>query len=62
MRLVGGRGLRLIVAGGAIGVVGALGLTRFMSGMLFGVTPLDPVSFVGAVVLIGVVGWVQSDH
>ncbi len=52
-RLVGGHGLGLIAVGGVIGVVGALGLTRLMSGVLFGVTPLDPVSFVGAGGLLG---------
>ena len=33
--------------GVAIGLVGALAVTRFLRTMLFGVSPFDPVSFVG---------------
>ncbi len=36
------------VAGAAIGLATALGLTRVMSWMLFGVSPNDPRAFAGA--------------
>jgi putative ABC transport system permease protein len=39
-----GRGMRLAFLGVAIGVIGALGLTRLIRGMLAGVSPNDPVS------------------
>ncbi len=39
------RTLLLCSAGGATGVVAALWLSRFMEGFLFGVRPLDPLSF-----------------
>jgi putative ABC transport system permease protein len=39
MKLVVGRGLALALAGVAIGLVAALGLTRFITGMLYGVRP-----------------------
>jgi hypothetical protein len=42
MTLVLRRGLVLAAAGIVIGVAGAIGLTRYMSGMLFNLTPLDP--------------------
>ncbi|MGH9761798.1 MAG: ADOP family duplicated permease, partial [Blastocatellia bacterium] len=42
--LVVGRSLILTVAGAAVGVLGALALTRLMSTMLFGVKPWDPVT------------------
>ncbi len=39
------RGLILAGVGMAIGLVGAVGLSRFMESLLFGVTPLDPIAF-----------------
>jgi ABC-type antimicrobial peptide transport system permease subunit len=44
-RLVIGHGLRLSVAGLAIGTLAALGLTRAIASMLVGVTPTDSVTF-----------------
>jgi putative ABC transport system permease protein len=55
VRVVGGQGLRLIVQGTAIGLVGALALTRFMSSLLFGVAPTDPLSYAGSVVVLSTV-------
>jgi ABC-type antimicrobial peptide transport system permease subunit len=40
--------LSLAVAGMALGIAGALAVVPTMSGLLFGVTWSDPVSFVGA--------------
>jgi putative ABC transport system permease protein len=48
LRLVLGNGLLLTVLGLAIGMAGALGLTRLMKSLLFDVTPTDPLTF-GAV-------------
>jgi putative ABC transport system permease protein len=36
----------------AIGLVGALGFSRLLGGLLYGVTPWDPVSFAGAALLL----------
>ena len=54
--LVVGRGVRLAVIGVAIGTGAALGLTRLLDGMLFGVTATDPLAFasVGALTLVAV--------
>ena len=55
LRLVVGQGILLVLIGTAIGVVGALGLTRFMSSMLYGVHANDPLTFVAvSLVLIAV--------
>jgi putative ABC transport system permease protein len=45
LRLVGAAGIRLAIAGIAIGAAGALALTRTMSGLLFGVSSVDPATF-----------------
>jgi putative ABC transport system permease protein len=46
LRLVVGQGMTLTLIGVGIGIIGALGLARFLSGMLYGVQPTDPVTFV----------------
>ena len=44
-RLVLEEGVPLILVGLALGLAAALGLTRLMSSLLFGVSPIDPVTF-----------------
>jgi ABC-type antimicrobial peptide transport system permease subunit len=50
--LVLGEGLRLTVIGLALGMGVTLGVTRFVSKMLFGVPPADPVTLGGAALLL----------
>jgi putative ABC transport system permease protein len=45
LQLVVGQGMRLAAFGLGIGLVGALGITRVIRSLLFGVTPTDPLSF-----------------
>lgn len=52
LRLVLSRGLRLTVAGIAIGGVGALLLTRLMGNLLYKVSPHDPLAFGSALAVI----------
>jgi predicted permease len=55
LRLVVRQGLILALAGVAIGVAGALVLTRLLAGLLFQIAPTDPVTFIsGSVVLAAV--------
>jgi ABC-type antimicrobial peptide transport system permease subunit len=48
-------GLRHTFIGIGLGLAGAFALTRLMQTLLFGVTPTDPVTFVGVVILLGTV-------
>jgi len=45
LRLVLRQGMAATLAGVSIGLVGALALTKLLAGMLFGITPRDPVTF-----------------
>jgi putative ABC transport system permease protein len=51
LTLIIGQGMRPIMAGIAIGIAGALGLSHFVSSLLFNVKPVDPVTY-GAVALL----------
>jgi putative ABC transport system permease protein len=47
-----GDGMRAVLPGIGAGVIGALLLSRLISGLLYGVAPSDPVTFVAVVVVI----------
>jgi predicted permease len=49
--LVVGQEMRQILAGIAIGCLGALGLSRFLTTLLFGVEPADPLTYAGVAAL-----------
>ena len=57
-RLLGsvlGDGLKLAATGVGAGAIGSIALTQFMKGLLYGISPTDPLTFVGiAVFLCGV--------
>jgi ABC-type lipoprotein release transport system permease subunit len=55
--LIVGDGMRLILGGAALGVLGALALTRTLENQLFGVRPIDPVSIVAGGCLLLSVGF-----
>jgi predicted permease len=53
--MVVGEGLRMALLGAALGLLGSVFLMRVLSGLLFGVTPRDPLTFCGvAAILTGV--------
>jgi putative ABC transport system permease protein len=54
-RMVVGQGLKLTALGVGIGVVGALIVTRWLAGMLYGVTATDPVIFAAVPLMLGAV-------
>jgi putative ABC transport system permease protein len=53
--LVVGQGLLLTAAGAALGAAAALALTRFVSGMLFGVRSTDPATYLAVATLLAAV-------
>jgi ABC-type antimicrobial peptide transport system permease subunit len=53
--MIFGYGTRLIVAGLVVGLGGAIGLTRLMTSLLFGVTATDPATFAGVAVVLAAV-------
>ena len=55
LKLVLGQGLVLTAIGLAAGVAGAVALTRTLAGLVYGVGPLDPLTFVAVPALLGVV-------
>jgi putative ABC transport system permease protein len=46
LRLITGQGLKLTLAGLALGMAGAFALTRVMAPLLYGVTATDPLTFI----------------
>jgi putative ABC transport system permease protein len=52
LRLVLGQGLRVTTIGILFGIVGALGLTRFLQSLLYEVRPTDPPTFVIVLLLL----------
>lgn len=60
LRLVLGKGLRLAAFGVGTGLAGAFALTRFLSSLLFGVQPTDPIVFGGVALLLGVIALLAS--
>ena len=52
LRIVVGQGIRSSLIGAAIGVAGALALTRLLRTMLFGIEPSDPLTFVAVSLIL----------
>lgn len=59
-QLVLGQGFRLAIVGIGIGTAAALGLTRLLTSLLFGVRPQDPATFVGVATLLAGVALLAS--
>jgi putative ABC transport system permease protein len=52
LALVLRQGMRLVIAGAAIGVAGAWAVTRLMQSLLYGVAPGDPLTFIVVTALL----------
>lgn len=60
LRMVLGRALALAGGGLVLGLLAAFALTRLLAGLLYGVTPTDPVTFAGVAVLLAAVAALAS--
>ncbi|HEY0777214.1 MAG TPA: ABC transporter permease [Gemmatirosa sp.] len=60
LRLVVGAGMRPVAVGLAVGLLLAVGATRLLTAFLFGVSPLDTVTFGGVAALLTVVALMAS--
>jgi len=61
VRMVLGQGLRLAGIGSVFGLLAAIAMSKWISGLLFGVTPIDPISaalVIVALALVAVIGTV----
>jgi putative ABC transport system permease protein len=54
------QGIVLALIGSAAGIVGALGLSRLMKSLLYGVKPIDPLIFGGVTILLMIVAMAAS--
>ena len=55
LRLVVVQGIALVLVGAAAGIAGALGLTRYLESLLYGVGPSDPATFLVVALLLTLV-------
>ncbi|HEV2495735.1 MAG TPA: FtsX-like permease family protein [Terriglobia bacterium] len=60
LKLVVGQGLKLTLIGVGLGVVGSLALTRFLSSVLYGIKPGDPLTFSVVALILGAVAFLAS--
>jgi putative ABC transport system permease protein len=56
MGMVLGDGARLLAVGLGLGLVASALAARLLQGLLFGVPPQDPVTFIGVAALVSLVG------
>jgi ABC-type antimicrobial peptide transport system permease subunit len=60
LKMVISQGIKLVLIGVAIGLAGALGLRRLLSGLLYGVKPGDPLTLVAVSALLIAVALLAS--
>jgi putative ABC transport system permease protein len=52
LKLIVGQGFKLTLVGLAVGIAGALALTRFLASLLYGVKPTDPFTFIAVSLIL----------
>lgn len=60
LRLVLRQAFRLVSLGAGVGLVGAIGASAIVSSIVYGVSPVEPVSLVGAAIVLAAVAFVAS--
>jgi ABC-type antimicrobial peptide transport system permease subunit len=59
-RMIARRGIALAAVGVAVGLLGALALTRVLHGLLYGVSPTDPLALAGTCIMLLTVATIAS--
>ena len=60
LRLIAAEGVRLILLGGAVGILAAMATAQLLTSMLFNVRPHDPTTYVAVAALLGLVAMVAT--
>ena len=60
LRLIVSQGVGLSAVGAILGILAALGATRYLASLLYGVQPFDPITFAAVALLLGVVAFAAS--
>jgi ABC-type antimicrobial peptide transport system permease subunit len=60
MQMILRQGLELAANGAVVGLVGALIVSRLMTGLLYGVSPTDPLTFIGVTLVLTAVALAAS--
>jgi ABC-type lipoprotein release transport system permease subunit len=60
LRLIAAEGVRLILLGGAVGILAAMATAQLLASMLFNVRPHDPTTYVAVAALLGLVAMVAT--
>jgi putative ABC transport system permease protein len=60
LRLVLGKSMLLVGGGTVCGLVASVAVTRVIAGLLYGVSPFDPIVFVGVSLVLAAAGFVAS--
>jgi putative ABC transport system permease protein len=60
LRLVAGQGMRVVGIGLAAGLIASFALTRLMAGLLYGVKPTDPLTYVIVALVLSTVAFIAT--
>jgi putative ABC transport system permease protein len=60
VRLVAAQSLRLVAIGAVLGTIGGYALSRALGSRIFGVTPVDPATYVAAIIAFAMVAALAS--
>ena len=55
LRFIVGQGIALSAGGAILGILGALGVTRYLRSLLYGIRPFDPLTFLSVALLLALV-------
>ncbi len=50
----------MVLLGGAVGLLGAAGMSQLLKSLVIGISALDPVTFVGVPVVLGTIGLIAN--